>query len=42
MRVWDNWEYELVIPGCPTLARRVNVGHPGIKFSFYHNAKNNA
>ena len=30
VRMWDNREYELVIPGCPTVTLRARVGHPGI------------
>ena len=30
VRMWDNWEYKFVLPGCPALAQRVSVGHSGI------------
>ena len=30
----DNQEYELVIRGCPTSAKRVSVGHSGITIEY--------
>ena len=35
VQMWDDRKYQLVIPGCPTRARKVSFGYPGITSEYY-------